>query len=220
MTNEIEVELKDKPEKPEPSYAPVYCAIYPDLAKIAREHGYALAIHGSLQRDFDLVCVPWIVEPSSPQVVVDEIVSRYNFSFFQPFPPKMMLHGRLCYTLVYGHTAFLDLSFMPYVKEFVEPDLLSGLIDQMKASGFNPDYVSPPGETLLELLEMLGVSQVELSRQLGRPKKTINEIIKGKVAITPQTALQLEAWYPRISARFWLMRELDYRLGLARNRED
>ena len=40
--------------------AAVYAAaLYPDLAEIAREHGYALAVHGSLARDFDLIAVPW-----------------------------------------------------------------------------------------------------------------------------------------------------------------
>ena len=35
----------------DPSYAPTYCALYPALANIARSHGYALAIHGTLGRD-------------------------------------------------------------------------------------------------------------------------------------------------------------------------
>ena len=48
-----------------------------------------------------------------------------------------------------------------------------------------PDVVSPPGETLLEILEDRGMSQAELAERTGRPKKTINEIIKGKAALTP-----------------------------------
>jgi len=55
-----------------------------------------------------------------------------------------------------------------------------------------PDVVSPPGETLLEILEDRGMSQAELAERTGRPKKTINEIIKGKAALTPETAIQLE----------------------------
>lgn len=78
------------------------------------------------------------------------------------------------------------------------------------------EWLSPPGDSLKELLEELHVSQATLASLLGRPKKTINEIIKGKVAITPETALQLEDWFPQVSARYWLMREADYRLSLAR----
>ena len=49
---------------------------------------------------------------------------------------------------------------------------------------YQPDFVSAPGETLQELLDSIGMSQAELARRTGRPIKTINEIIKGKAAIT------------------------------------
>ena len=77
-----------------------------------------------------------------------------------------------------------------------------------------PDYVSPPGETLLELIEELGMSQTELAQRMERPKKTINEIIKGKTAITPETALQLEKVLGP-PADFWNNRERIYRQHLA-----
>lgn len=83
---------------------------------------------------------------------------------------------------------------------------------------FVPDYVSPPGETLLETLEAIGMSQAELAKRTGRPKKVINEIIKGKAAITPETAIQLERVLS-IPAGFWNNRERDYREALARLKE-
>jgi len=49
----------------------------------------------------------------------------------------------------------------------------------MTANQYIPDVVSPPGETLAEKLAEIGMSQVELADRTGRPKKTINEIIKG-----------------------------------------
>ena len=48
-----------------------------------------------------------------------------------------------------------------------------------------PDYVSPPGETLVETIGALGMSQVDQAERTGRSKKTVNEIIKGKAPITP-----------------------------------
>lgn len=75
---------------------------------------------------------------------------------------------------------------------------------------YYPDVVSPPGETLRETLEALGMSQVELAERMGRPKKTINEIIKGKAALTPDTALQLERVLG-ISAGFWNNRDYHFR---------
>ena len=79
---------------------------------------------------------------------------------------------------------------------------------------FEPDYTVPPGETLLETIECLGMSQAELARRTGRPVKTINEIIKGKTAITPDTALQLERVLS-VPASFWNNLERNYRESLA-----
>jgi HTH-type transcriptional regulator / antitoxin HigA len=84
---------------------------------------------------------------------------------------------------------------------------------------FRPDYVSPPGETLLEVLESLGMTQAELARRTGRPKKTINEIIQGRATITPETALQLELTLD-IPASFWNNREQQYQEALARIQEE
>ncbi len=81
-----------------------------------------------------------------------------------------------------------------------------------------PDYISPPGETLLETLDALGMSQAELAGRTGRPRKTINEIIKGKTAITPETALQFERVLG-IHASFWNNRERFYSENLARIEE-
>jgi addiction module HigA family antidote len=83
---------------------------------------------------------------------------------------------------------------------------------------YTPDVVSPPGETLQELLDERGMSQAELAERMGRPKKTINEIIKGKTAITPETALQLERVLG-VPAGFWTNMEKHYREHLARQEE-
>ena len=74
---------------------------------------------------------------------------------------------------------------------------------------YQPDYVSPPGETLLETLEALGMSQAELAERTGKSLKTINEIIKGKAPITPETALQLERVLG-VPAHFWNARERQF----------
>ena len=83
---------------------------------------------------------------------------------------------------------------------------------------YNPDFVSPPGSTLQDVLDMHGISQAELAERTGRPKKTINEIIQGKAAITPETALQLELVL-KVPAQFWLQRESRYREWLAKQSE-
>jgi len=80
---------------------------------------------------------------------------------------------------------------------------------------YAPDRVSPPGETLAETLDALGMSQAELAVRLGRPRKTVNEIVKGKAALEPATALQLESVLG-VPAAFWMERESRYREFLAR----
>ncbi|MGY6521371.1 MAG: HigA family addiction module antitoxin [Mongoliitalea sp.] len=76
------------------------------------------------------------------------------------------------------------------------------------------EMISPPGDTLLETIEYKGISQTDLAKRMGRPIKTINEIIQGKAQITPETAIQLERALD-IPASFWLERERNYRLELA-----
>jgi hypothetical protein len=95
-----------------PNFAPVYACMYPDLAEVARNHGYALAAHGSMARDFDLVCIPWVESPSYPQVVVDAFCE--HFAIRQVGDPEMHLHNRLVFTIsVKFGECFIDLSFMP-----------------------------------------------------------------------------------------------------------
>jgi HTH-type transcriptional regulator/antitoxin HigA len=67
---------------------------------------------------------------------------------------------------------------------------------------------------MVETMELKGISQPNLAMRMDRPLKTINEIIKAKTAITPETAIQLELVLG-IEAKFWLEREKNYRLELS-----
>ncbi len=75
------------------------------------------------------------------------------------------------------------------------------------------ELLSPPGDTIQETIDTLGMSQNELAERMGRPVKTVNEIIKGKEALTPATAVQLERVL-NIPAAFWLERERQYMQAL------
>lgn len=83
---------------------------------------------------------------------------------------------------------------------------------------YQPDFVSAPGETLSETLEAKEMDQSELAKRMGRSPKLINEIIKGKAPITPETAIQLERVLG-VPARFWNTRERHYREYLASKAE-
>lgn len=83
---------------------------------------------------------------------------------------------------------------------------------------YKPDRVSAPGESLADLLEERGMTQAELAERTGRPLKTVNEVIKGKAAITPETAIQFERVLGT-PASFWNQREANYRAYLALQKE-
>ncbi|MGI5223756.1 helix-turn-helix domain-containing protein [Actinoallomurus sp. CA-142502] len=50
----------------------------------------------------------------------------------------------------------------------------------------------PPGETLKENLDFLGISQADLARRTGLSIKHINQIALGAAVLTPETAILLE----------------------------
>ena len=69
-----------------------------------------------------------------------------------------------------------------------------------------------PGEVLLEeFLRPSGISQNRLARELHVPPRRINEIVLGKRAVSPDTALRL-ARFLGTSERFWLGLQMDYDL--------
>lgn len=80
------------------------------------------------------------------------------------------------------------------------------------------EYVIAPGETILELLEVRGMTQLDLANKMGINKKTINEIIKGKAPITTTTALKLEYVFD-IPAGFWNNLESEYRESIERKKD-
>ncbi len=49
---------------------------------------------------------------------------------------------------------------------------------------FDPDYAVPPGETLKETIEAMGLTERDLALRTGLAAQTIAEIIKGKAPIT------------------------------------
>lgn len=95
-----------------PNFAPVYAAaMYPGLAAIFQRHGYALAVHGSLARDFDLIAVAWADTISKPDEVMADVMKQYAVRFVGTAERKP--HGRIAHTLSVGFgECAIDLSFL------------------------------------------------------------------------------------------------------------
>jgi plasmid maintenance system antidote protein VapI len=83
---------------------------------------------------------------------------------------------------------------------------------------YAPDYVTPPGETIEEILVSIGMSKAELSDRIGKTPKHVGDIIKYGAPITSQTAMDLDKVLGT-PASFWNNRERRYRESIARNEE-
>ena len=76
-----------------------------------------------------------------------------------------------------------------------------------------------PGEFLKEEIEARGWTQIELAEIMGRPTRLVNEIIAGKRAITPETAIQLgEAL--GTGPELWMNLESQYQLSKVTSSDD
>ena len=72
-----------------------------------------------------------------------------------------------------------------------------------------------PGEILQEeFLVPLGISQTRLALDLHVPAPRINAIVRGKRAITADTALRLGQYF-KMEPQFWLNLQANYDLGVA-----
>ena len=80
--------------------------------------------------------------------------------------------------------------------------------------------LTTPGEILHEeFLIPLGISQYRLAKDIGISARRINEIVLGKRAITPDTALRLGKYFG-VSAQFWLNLQVRHDLQTAERTSD
>lgn len=84
-----------------------------------------------------------------------------------------------------------------------------------QVESFTPDWVSTPGDTILDLIEERDWNQVVLANRLGFSTKHLNQLIKGKVTLTYDTAQKLERVLGS-TVSFWMNRESKYRQHIAR----
>jgi HTH-type transcriptional regulator/antitoxin HigA len=75
---------------------------------------------------------------------------------------------------------------------------------------FQPNWSSPPGDTVADLLEERKLSLREFSKQIGLTVDYISDLLHGNAPITIDIALRLEQALG-VSAAFWMKREFQYR---------
>jgi addiction module HigA family antidote len=73
-----------------------------------------------------------------------------------------------------------------------------------------------PGTILQEeFLDPMGLTQAKLARALRIPLNRVNEIVRGKRGITPESALLLAAYFKN-SPEFWMNLQMAHDLSRAR----
>jgi hypothetical protein len=126
-------ELMDKSKE---SKVPMFAWMVPHLTKVARECGYALALHGSMVRDLDLIAVPWVDDAKSPEELAEalraavdgKIDTLAHVGWDGPDSedphksirenPTQKPHGRRAWSIYFSGRAFyIDLSVMPLLAE-------------------------------------------------------------------------------------------------------
>ncbi len=85
----------------------------------------------------------------------------------------------------------------------------------MNDKTFEPDWLSAPGGTILDVIEERGMSSKDLAGLLGYSVERTEKLISGREAITRDVATLLAK---RVggSEKFWLSREILYRNEVAR----
>ena len=99
--------------------APWYVMAYTKLDRIAWRHGYALALHGSMSRDLDLIAIPWTDDADPPEKLLKAFInfvkgkSKVSIKYYVSEVTEKP-HGRKAYSIPIGHDGhYLDVSIMP-----------------------------------------------------------------------------------------------------------
>lgn len=109
-----------KPVKIKPVFL---TTILPDIYQLGLKCGYNIIPYGSFNKDFDLLCIPWVNNPSEHSTLLDKIsdylgINKENYNF------EIKPGGRYSYSLIinYGFNGlgqltediwYLDISFTP-----------------------------------------------------------------------------------------------------------
>ncbi len=102
--------MSDKPVRAFPS---LYATIYPVMMEVAKSLGYALALHGTLNRDMDVIAVAWTDDAVSAEELAAALSERLGAFIGLEGPnetPHRKPRGRVAWSLPLTGGAYIDLS--------------------------------------------------------------------------------------------------------------
>ena len=121
--------MSNKPIKAKPHF---YAVCFEGLQQIAKDLGYNLVIHGSMNRDMDLVAITWINEPKSHLELLHafcEYLGIVKFDDIEHYCPSILPGGRSSYILNLNRGCkfngyldaeyYIDLSITPFVTNLI-----------------------------------------------------------------------------------------------------
>ena len=100
--------MNDKPIHVKPAF---YSFCYEILKEIALQYGYNLVLHGSLNRDLDLIAIPWAEEIRSHDEMVEDFAEAIGGQIMPQFQRRLkngkiigdkfqvIHHGRIQYVI-------------------------------------------------------------------------------------------------------------------------
>ena len=100
----------------------IYSQLLPRIRIEGKNLGYAIAIHGTLNHDLDLLAIPWVEDAADPLELVKLISDavggyvvgdRVDECGYVSDHPTEQPHGRMSWNICWGGRAFIDLSVMP-----------------------------------------------------------------------------------------------------------
>lgn len=100
-----------------------YAVTYAEIRLVAKNLGYALALHGSLQKDLDVIAIPWVEDAADEETLVKAICEAAGGFVLAHIPATDKPHGRRAHTIHLGgcsgvipsteRATYIDLSVMP-----------------------------------------------------------------------------------------------------------
>lgn len=94
-----------------------YVCHLPRITEVAREFGYAIAVHGSLQRDLDLVAIPWSEVATDAETLVQALCETTGGFIVPGQGASAKPHGRVAYIIQLGAGLYIDLGVMPRIPD-------------------------------------------------------------------------------------------------------
>lgn len=106
--------MKDRKSVTSNGRAVFYAAMWDDLRQAAMDCGWALALHGSLSSDMDIMAMPWVENAATANEMVERIIDCFGFCR----PPhcevdkKSKPNGRVVYTIPVYSDFYIDLNII------------------------------------------------------------------------------------------------------------